>query len=90
MTDATDGLDQVGPPQPEQELPGSRPTAEGIAVIGALVAGLALLATCMVQPSMGATRSARLKWQERQRDVEQAVAAHRMPETAADEPARDK
>lgn len=90
MIGATDGLDQLGPPQPEEELPGSRPTGEGIAVIGGLVAGVALLATCIMQPTSGATRSARLKWQERQRDVEQAIAAHPVPEAAADGPACDR
>jgi hypothetical protein len=88
MGHATDSLDQLGPPEPEQELPGSRPTAGGIAVIAALIGGVALLATCVVQPLPGATRSARLKWQERQREAEEAVAADRVGEAAAHEAGR--
>lgn len=48
---------------------------DGVAVLGiVLVSGVAMIAPCTIlRPCVGATRSARLKWTERQAEIEQAA-----------------
>lgn len=82
--DPDDVLDPNGPPQPRRadlpQLPGSGPPGEarwgGLPIAACVIAagGVVLgLLESTSRPCMGATRSARLKWQARLAQVEQAL-----------------
>ena len=81
MEDVSHVQEDLGPPEPQRERPNWHPTLGGIAVVGGLVGGTLLaLVTCFPQRTMGATRSARLRWEERQRNIERAIRDQTAPE----------
>jgi hypothetical protein len=70
-----------GPPQPLEgrtELAGkaagtAASVGEAVLTAGAVLGALGLVAAISV-PSLGSTRSQRLQWKERQREVKEAIA----------------
>ncbi len=53
-------------------------SAGGLAGVVIVLGALVLVGSCMVMtPTMGSTRSARLEWQRRQLDIEEAVDSER-------------
>jgi len=62
------------PPTPvtDQQVATAAGFVKGLALISTVGAGAILLMSSVMQPTHGATRSAKLKWQLRQLEIEQA------------------
>jgi len=88
MDESKRSADPLGGPQPIEagsfEDVASRVTrALGrVVVVGGAVFTFLGLVAAMCTPTMGSTRSARLKWRERQRQVDAAVQAAEGPREA--------
>jgi hypothetical protein len=61
----------LSPIPPDHGSLGAR-LAKGVLVLGALGAGAFVLLTGFTTPCLGATRSSKLKWEQRQLEIEQA------------------
>jgi hypothetical protein len=73
MEDANEGPEPCGGPQPVRDAPRKCGPLGAITVVGLLAGGAFMVATCPVQRTHGATRSARLKWEQRQAEVQSAI-----------------
>jgi len=70
MTDVRRSADSPGTPQGVRSIPGWLEAAFGLS-IAMVVSGAALVVIeAAVGPTYGATRSARLRWEERRHDIE--------------------
>lgn len=67
--------DPSGPPTPVEAADPVLNTISALGVGAVAVAGLCLAAMATTRPTMGATRSAKLEWERRQAQVEQAIQA---------------
>jgi hypothetical protein len=72
---ALPNLDPSGPPQPVEKKDPILQMLTGVAIGVVVLGGLLLPATCCVNQTCGATRSAKLRWEHRQQEIRQAQAA---------------
>jgi hypothetical protein len=68
--------DPTGQPQAVEAKDPVLKLIGGIGITVVVVGGLLLPAVVSTRPCMGATRSAKTKWEQRQHEVDQAWAAH--------------
>ncbi|MCE9553365.1 MAG: hypothetical protein K8T91_08305 [Planctomycetes bacterium] len=77
-------FDPTGPPEPVTSSGWASRVTKGLVAFGAAGTTLFFLLGNAVTPCMGATRSSRLKWEERERQIDAAVDALREPASAPD------
>jgi len=89
MTDESRIIDPCGPPEPEEKEPRWRRTLKHALTIGLFAGGtiLFLMPIC-AQPTMGAARSWKLKWEQRNQQIQAAVAEGERAESEAALPDR--
>ncbi len=81
------GTEPCGGVQPVSESPRRRGGCSIVsAVLGVLAGGAALVGICPMNTS-GATRAARLQWQQRQADIERVIAGSAAQPQRPEEPA---
>jgi hypothetical protein len=77
--------DPAGPPQPERT---GHPVLTAIGVLGLGTVGVGLLLPMLVNTgvTMGATRSARIQWESRAQEIEEALQAEQRRQDEAPAP----
>lgn len=67
--------DPMGPPMPIcQDKPGCSLTTTVLSLLAVGIGGVLLLLPAITTPTRGATRSTRLQWEERQAEIDRAIA----------------
>ena len=63
------------PPKPARFKPDWAGAAQGAGLVVVVAGVVGVLIPAMTRPTLGATRSSRLKWQQRQQQLQQDIAA---------------